>query len=252
MMTIEPPCVVSLSWKLTDAQNRAIDELTEPVEFFYGGSDLLAKVEEALAGHVAGERVKVQVEPEHAFGDYKAELVCFEDRLLFPEHVEPGMAFEGLPTGSVTPNMPADTIYLVTEVYPTHVVLDGNHPLAGMAIRLDILVHQVREASAEEAEAGSLGSAPVSFLSAGATLPPRRRRALTACSGRRRSSAARFHPRPVEPNPPSPRNVPANASTTRNCACTTGTMTICAMRSIGCTVNAVLLRFQQLTISGPW
>lgn len=172
MMTIEPPCVVSLSWKLTDAQNRAIDDLTEPVEFFYGGSDLLAKVEEALAGHVAGERVKVQLEPEHAFGEYKAALVCFEDRKLFPEQTEVGMAFEGLPAGSVTPDMPADAVYLVTEVYATHVVLDGNHPLAGIAIRLDMQIHGVREASAEEIEAGSLGSAPVSFLSTAAQVSP--------------------------------------------------------------------------------
>ncbi len=171
-MTIEPPCVVSLSWTLTDGQNRPIDALTEPVEFFYGGHDLLAKVEEALAGHVAQEQVKVHLEPEHAFGDYNAELVCFEDRKLFPEQLEAGMAFEGLPPGSVTPNMPADAVYIVTEVYPTHVVLDGNHPLAGMSIRLDIKVHDVREASAEEIEAGSLGSAPVAFVGAGALTPP--------------------------------------------------------------------------------
>ncbi len=172
MMTIEPPCVVSLTWKLTDAQNRAIDSLTDPVEFFVGGTDLLAKLEEALAGHVAGEQVKVQLEPEHTFGDYKAELVCFESRDLFPEKLETGMAFEGLPKGSVTPDMPADAIYIVTEVYPTHVVLDGNHPLAGVAIRLDIKVHDVREATAEEIEAGTLGSAPLAFAVGGVAKPP--------------------------------------------------------------------------------
>ncbi len=172
MMTIEPPCVVSLTWTLTDAQNRAIDALTDPVEFFYGGSDLLAKVEEALAGHAAREQVKVHLEPEHAFGDYKAELVCFEARALFPEKLEAGMTFEGLPSGSVTPGMPADAIYIVTEIYPTHVVLDGNHPLAGMAIRLDIKVHDVREASSEEVEAGTLGAAPVSFLGPAGLVPP--------------------------------------------------------------------------------
>ncbi len=171
MMTIEPPCVVSLTWKLTDAQNRAIDALTDPVEFFYGGTDLLAKLEEALAGHAAGEQVKVHLEPEHAFGDYKAELVCFEARALFPEKLEPGMTFEGLPAGGVTPDMPADAIYVVTEIYPTHVVLDGNHPLAGMAIRLDVKVHDVREASSEEIEAGSLGAAPVAFLGSAGQLP---------------------------------------------------------------------------------
>jgi FKBP-type peptidyl-prolyl cis-trans isomerase SlyD len=163
LMTIEPPCVVSLSWTLTDGQNRSIDALAEPVEFLVGGTDLLAKVEEALAGHVPGERVQVHLEPEHAFGDYKAELVCFEARSLFPEHLEPGMTFEGLPAGSATPDMPSDAVYVVTEVYPKHVVLDGNHPLAGMSIRLNILVHAVREASAAELESGGLGALPLSF-----------------------------------------------------------------------------------------
>jgi len=164
-MLIEDPCVVSLTWTLTDAQNRPIDELTQPVEFFYGGDDLLAKVEEALAGHVAGDELQLQLEPEHAFGDYKPELVCFEDRKLFPENVETGMAFEGLPKGAVTADMPADAIYIVTEVYPSHVVLDGNHPLAGMALRLALKVRDVREATQEEIDAGSVGNAPVTVLS---------------------------------------------------------------------------------------
>jgi FKBP-type peptidyl-prolyl cis-trans isomerase SlyD len=171
-MQIEVPCVVTLSWKLSDAQNRPIDELAEPVEFFYGGSDLLAKLEEALAGHVAGESVKVQIEPEHAFGDYHAEWVCFEDRALFPKELEIGMAFEGLPAGSKTPDMPTDQVYLVTEVYPTHVVLDGNHPLAGVALRLDVRVRQVREATPEEIERGTLGAeSPFTVASGGRNKP---------------------------------------------------------------------------------
>ena len=166
-MTISEPCVVSLTWLLSDAQNRPIDELKEPVEFFYGGDDLLAKVEEGLAGHAPGDEVQLQLEPEHAFGDYNADLVCFEDRKLFPEALEPGMAFEGLPAGHKTPNMPADAIYVVTEVYPSHVVLDGNHPLAGMALRLKIRVVAVRAATDAEIEAGSVGSAAMTVLDAG-------------------------------------------------------------------------------------
>jgi len=163
-MTITAPCVVSLTWRLDDAQNRPIDELKEPVEFFYGGDDLLAKVEESLEGHAAGDELRVQLEPEHAFGDYKPELVCFEDRSLFPEPLEAGMTFEGLPAGHATPDMPADAIYVVTEVYASHVVLDGNHPLAGMALRLTMTVRDVREASAEEREARSVGGANVTLL----------------------------------------------------------------------------------------
>jgi FKBP-type peptidyl-prolyl cis-trans isomerase SlyD len=163
-MQIEAPCVVSLTWKLNDGQNRPIDELAEPVEFFFGGDDLLPKVEEGLAGHVAGEELALHLEPEHAFGDYRPELVCFEKRELFPETLETGMAFEGLPPGSATPDMPADAIYVVTEIYPSHVVLDGNHPLAGMSLRLHVKVQDVREATAEEIEARTVGGPAVGVL----------------------------------------------------------------------------------------
>jgi FKBP-type peptidyl-prolyl cis-trans isomerase SlyD len=171
-MQIEDPCVVSLTWKLTDAQNRPIDELEQPVEFFFGGDDLLAKVEEALAGHVPGEELQLQLEPEHAFGDYLPELVCFEDRALFPKDLEMGMAFEGLPAGAATPDMPADIIYIVSEIYPSHAVLDGNHPLAGMALRLQIRVREVREATEAEIEARSVGNAAVTVLGSAPAAPP--------------------------------------------------------------------------------
>ena len=163
-MHIADPCVVSLTWQLTDGQNRPIDALEEPVEFFYGGEDLLAKVEEALAGYGPGDELNVHLEPEHAFGDYKAELVCFEDRKLFPELLETGMAFEGLPAGHITPGMPADVIYVVTEIYASHVVLDANHPLAGMSLRLLMKVQDVREPSEAELEARSVGNAAISVL----------------------------------------------------------------------------------------
>jgi FKBP-type peptidyl-prolyl cis-trans isomerase SlyD len=141
-----------------------MDELAEPVEFFFGGDDLLPKVEEALAGHAVGDEVRLHLKPEHAFGDYDTALVCFEDRALFPDNVEAGMAFEGLPEGATTTGMPDDRVYTVTEVYPEHVVLDGNHPLAGMALRLHIKVRDVREATADEIEARSVGTPEVSVL----------------------------------------------------------------------------------------
>jgi FKBP-type peptidyl-prolyl cis-trans isomerase SlyD len=170
-MEIRDPCVVSLTWQLADAQNQALDELVEPVEFFFGGDDLLAKVEEALAGHAAGDELHLQIEPADAFGDYRPELVCYEERKLFAEPVETGMAYEGLPAGHATPDMPADVIYIVTEVYPSHVVLDGNHPLAGMALRLHIKVRAVRAATEAEMEARSVGDGPVTVLSSAPARP---------------------------------------------------------------------------------
>ncbi len=49
-MDISNPCVVTLTWTLSDAQGKPIDELAEPLEFLVGGQDLLPKVEEALMG----------------------------------------------------------------------------------------------------------------------------------------------------------------------------------------------------------
>lgn len=163
-MLIEAPCVVSLVWELSDAQGQPIDELKEPVEFFYGGDDLLPKVEEALAGQETGFETWLHLEPEHAFGDYDPELVCYEERSLFPEEVAPGMQFDGLPEGAQTPEMPTEAIYTVTEVYESHVVLDGNHPLAGMALRLHLKVLDVREASEEEEQARSVGESGITVL----------------------------------------------------------------------------------------
>jgi FKBP-type peptidyl-prolyl cis-trans isomerase SlyD len=163
-MLITDPCVVSLTWRLQDTQGNVIDELAEPVEFFFGGEDLLEKVEQALLEQEAGFETTVHLEPEHAFGEYDAGLVFFESRAIFPQNIEPGMQFDGPPPGATTADLPKEAVYTVTEVYPEHVVLDGNHPLAGIGLRLDVTVRDVREATDEEIEAGSVGTPVLSVL----------------------------------------------------------------------------------------
>lgn len=168
-MNIQPPCVVALTWRLEDAQGQLIDELTQPVEFFYGGTDLLDQVEAAVLDQTNGFEASLHLEPEQAFGDYIASLVFFEERSVFPGGIEVGMQFEGVPDGAVTPDMPNDVLYTITEVYSTHVVLDGNHPLAGVALRLHLTVQDVREATPGEIEVGSVGQPAFSVLNA---MPP--------------------------------------------------------------------------------
>jgi len=155
-MIIAAPCVVSLTWTMADAQGETLDELTDPVEFFFGGDDLLPKLEEVLQGQEAGFEAVVRLEPEQAFGDYDKNLVCFESRSIFPEYIEVGMHFDGLPEGSVTPGMRPDAIYRISEIYPEHVVLDGNHELAGLSLQLAVQVVAVRAATDEEIEAASV------------------------------------------------------------------------------------------------
>ena len=100
-MKITSQCVVALTWTLKDTLGEVLDQLDEPVEFLLGGDDLLAKIEEAMQGHEAGDALDLHLEPENTFGDYDENLVFLEPRALFPAELEEGMTFEGagLPDG---------------------------------------------------------------------------------------------------------------------------------------------------------
>jgi FKBP-type peptidyl-prolyl cis-trans isomerase SlyD len=158
-MEINQQCVVALTWTLKDTLGEELDVLTEPVEFLVGGDDLFQIIEDALQGHEVGAKLELQIEPEQGFGDFNDQLVFLESRELFPPELEEGMTFEGasLPAGC-NPDAPQDAWYTVTEIYPEHVVLDGNHPLAGIALRLNLKVETVREATEEEIGRGSAGT----------------------------------------------------------------------------------------------
>jgi FKBP-type peptidyl-prolyl cis-trans isomerase SlyD len=158
-MEIKQQCVVALTWTLMDTLGEELDVLDDPVEFLVGGEDLFKIVEDALQGHEVGAQIDLQIEPEHGFGDYNSQLVFLESRELFPAELEEGMTFEGasLPAGC-HPDAPKDALYTVTDIYPEHVVLDGNHPLAGIALRLSLKVEAIREATQDEIGRGSAGT----------------------------------------------------------------------------------------------
>ncbi|MFZ1500652.1 MAG: FKBP-type peptidyl-prolyl cis-trans isomerase [Giesbergeria sp.] len=158
-MEITQQCIVALTWVLKDTLGEELDILEEPVEFFVGGNDLLTRVEEALQGHTVGAQLDLHLEPEEAFGEFDEELLFLEPLALFPEGIEEGMSFEGtaLPAG-VSPEATREGLYTVSQIYPDHVVLDGNHPLAGIALRLHLEVCDVRPATEEESARGSAGT----------------------------------------------------------------------------------------------
>ena len=158
-MEITQNCVVALTWTLKDTLGEELDVLDAPVEFLVGGADLLPKIEEALQGLSTGAALELHLEPEEAFGDFDDTLLFLEPRHLFPPEIEEGMTFEGsaLPAGT-HPEAPRDALYTITDIYPEHVVLDGNHPLSGIALRLSLTVHEVRAATADETGSGTAGT----------------------------------------------------------------------------------------------
>ncbi|MEC5217842.1 FKBP-type peptidyl-prolyl cis-trans isomerase SlyD [Actimicrobium sp. GrIS 1.19] len=148
-MKIAKNTVVTVNYTLSDAQGNLIEEGREPMVYLHGGyENTLPKIEEALDGKDAGFDTTIQVEPDDAFGEYDPALVKVEPRDRLPTPLEVGMQFEGLPDGGEDDD--ESMIFTVTDIADDKVVLDGNHPLAGMALRFTLKVAEVRAATDEE------------------------------------------------------------------------------------------------------
>ena len=147
-MKIAKNTVVTVEYSLADTLGNLIEEGQEPMVYLHGGyENTLPKIEEALEGKAVGFNETIQVEPEDAFGEYDAELVKVEERNRLPSPIEVGMQFEGTPEESEDGE---SVIFTVTEIAEDKVVLDGNHPLAGIALRFTLNVVDVRAATEEE------------------------------------------------------------------------------------------------------
>lgn len=150
-MKIAKDTVVALDVELSDLWGDVLERSDHPVSYLHGGyDDLLPAVEAALEGKQVGAQVELRLEPEDAFGDYDESLLRIEERAGFPDPLEVGMRFEGVP-GEGMPGETADpVIYRVTDIAEGKVVLDGNHPYAGVAVKFACKVRDVRKATPAE------------------------------------------------------------------------------------------------------
>src|SRR5258708_39038348 len=127
-MRIERGQVVKLDYELRDREGALLEDEGSQLEYLHGGfGGIFPKVEEALEGKDVGHEMAVTLEPDDAFGEYDADLLRVEPRERFPEGIEIGMRFEGVPGDREDEAL----IYTITDITPESVVVDGNHPLAG-------------------------------------------------------------------------------------------------------------------------
>ena len=149
-MPIERGKVVTLSYELRDCDGNSLDDEGAQVAYLHGYGGIFPRVEAALEGRDVGEEVSVTLEPDDAFGDYDAQLLRVEPRDRFPEILEVGMRFEGVPGEREE----EARIYTVTDIAADKVVVDANHPLAGERLWFKCSVADVRPATGEEIEHG--------------------------------------------------------------------------------------------------
>jgi FKBP-type peptidyl-prolyl cis-trans isomerase SlyD len=145
-MRIERGAVVTLEYELKDRDGEQIEDPGTELEYLHGYGGIFPKVEAALEGQAEGHEITITLEPEDAFGEYDAELLRVEPRKLFPDPLEIGMRFEGVPGGRDEEAL----IYTVTDIADDKVVVDGNHPLAGERLLFKAKVKGVRAGTEDE------------------------------------------------------------------------------------------------------
>lgn len=149
-MLVEDDVWVTVRYRLYDAQGDEVEPGERELTYMQGGyGAVFEDIERALAGHEIGYTTSVRLEPEDSFGDYEPQLVRLVPRTQLPAELEVGMTFEGVP-GDLDEE---EGLYIVTDFTDEVAVLDGNHPLAGMALRFDLEVVDVRAATDEEVAA---------------------------------------------------------------------------------------------------
>lgn len=152
MTQVEKNAVVTLSYNLTDPDGNMLDEGNQPLVYLHGGyGGVFLPIENALEGKSVGETVTVKLQPNDAFGEYDFELLQIESVETLPQPLKVGMMIEGETEEGLEES---SVFYTVTEIADGKAVLDGNHPLAGMALVFIGEVTAIRKATPAELEAG--------------------------------------------------------------------------------------------------
>ena len=151
-MLIANQHVVAIDYTLSNDAGEVIDSSAgaEPLVYLHGAGNIIAGLENALAGKAVGDELEVSFEPEDAYGEYSAELITNLGREMFEgvEELEVGMQFHAsAPDGGMQ-------IVTIRDVDGDQVTIDGNHPLAGQQLNFKVKVVSVRAASEEEVAHG--------------------------------------------------------------------------------------------------
>lgn len=144
-MKIAKDTVVTLRYKVSEPSGRLIEASKTPMVYLHGGyQNTLPKIEEALDGQEAGYQVTLDLQPQDAFGQRDESLVRVIPKSEFPPGVKVGGQLEGRTDGG------EPHVFHVMKIKGPEVHLDGNHPLAGKALKFQLAVTGVRAASGEE------------------------------------------------------------------------------------------------------
>ena len=145
-MIIAANKVVKMHYSVTDNDNNSIDNSFdgEPLIFIVGTGYLIPGLEDALQGKQAGDTLSVTVEPENGYGERHDELMQAVPKSMFEDmEIEIGMQFKATTDDG-------DQSVMIIDIQDDEVIVDGNNPLAGITLKFDVEILEVRDATADE------------------------------------------------------------------------------------------------------
>lgn len=147
MTVVAKDTVVKFNYTLTNKDGEVLDQSRgEPLAYLHGYHNIITGLEAYMVGKSAGDKFVATIAPQDAYGEYISEAVQEVPRANFQgvDKIEVGMQFQSQSDdGHVM-------LVTVKDLTDDVVVVDGNHPLAGVTLTFDVEIVEVRAATAEE------------------------------------------------------------------------------------------------------
>lgn len=142
------PRVITFHYHLTDTENNVLDSSLErePLSYLEGAGQIIPGLEQALGLLNERDKRKITVPASEAYGERDERYIVSVPRKDLPqEEIQIGDEF--------LPEQQEDAHpFRVIEIAEDYVVLDANHPLAGVDLTFDVEVVNIREATEDEIE----------------------------------------------------------------------------------------------------
>ena len=155
-MQVADNMAVSIHYTLTNDDGEVLDSSIgdEALVFLQGSGNIISGLENAMVGKVVGDKFNVRIAPEDAYGELMEDMIQVISRDMFEgiDEIEVGMQFHAdVSSGS--------GVVTVVSIDDDNITIDGNHPLAGLALTFDVEVIDVRPATKEETSHGHIHGA---------------------------------------------------------------------------------------------
>lgn len=134
---------VSLEYTLTLPDKSVADSNVgqEPITFVQGAHEIVPGLEKALDGMKAGQKRRIDVAAQDAYGPYNNKLRQSIEKEKLPKDVKVGDILQASDNRLVK----------VLEVNDKKVLIDLNHPLAGKMLTFDVNILKVEKGDAAAA-----------------------------------------------------------------------------------------------------